>query len=83
MNFVMMVKPKILVATAADEIARFVFDVTHETTLGIPSNDDIQLIRQEFGALEAPGLPEDNSDPEAYEDKLWARLRSTVEEKSK
>ncbi len=68
------------------EIARFVFCVTHKDKLGDISDDDIDFIRFEFIALEAPGTPEnDDSEAklEAFVDFLWERLRLIVDEKSK
>jgi len=40
---------------------------------------DIEMIRNEFGALEAPGEPEDNEDPDEHRDLFWERLLRIVE----
>ena len=58
----------------SEEIARFVFDATHRTKINVPLSTELEKIRYEFGALEAPGQPEDNSDPNIFVDHLWSRL---------
>jgi len=62
------------------KVARFVFDATcpilHEADFG----SDIERIRFEFGALEAPGCPEDpNLSLMDSDDRLWSRLQKMVE----
>ena len=66
----------------SEKIARFVFDVTHNSRLGALYTDGIDVIRNEFGALEAPGAPDNSIRPDQYVDYLWDRLRLIVEEKS-
>ena len=62
------------------KIARFVFDSTHRLAVGIELNIDLERIRAEFIALEAPGMPlDDNLSPEVYDDRLWKRLESMVD----
>jgi hypothetical protein len=66
----------------SESIARDVFDRTHPSQLTFELPHELTELRNEFGALEAPGLPEDNSDPEEYRDALWDRLLVLVHEKS-
>lgn len=62
------------------KIARFVFDSTHQLTIGIELAGDIDELRAEFIALEAPGVPLDNATSfEAYDDYLWRRLESMID----
>ena len=63
------------------EIARFVFDMTHDDTTGLKLDRDLAQIRDEFGALEAPG--QSDLDAKNYVDTLWARLSEIVNESSK
>ena len=58
----------------SEKIALFVFDATHKFIF----DNDIETIRNEFGALEAPGEPE-NGNPDDYREALWTRLRLMVE----
>lgn len=63
------------------KIARFVYDSTHKLATGVRFSDDIDQLRAEFIALEAPGMPPDNvTDPDEYADQLWVRLDGLVEE---
>lgn len=62
----------------SEEIARQVFDNTHPALLSFEVNDRLQKIRNEFGALEAPGLLDNDSDPDAYRDDLWRRLKNLI-----
>jgi len=56
-------------------IAQFVFDASHPLNLPFALSKSLTSIRFEFGALEAPGMPEDDSIlPEDYDDTLWNRL---------
>lgn len=64
----------------SEEIAREVFDQTHPSTLPFIVNDDTQRLRDEFGALEAPGLPDDYTNPDVYREQLWQRLKYIVNE---
>lgn len=65
------------------KVARFVFDTTHKSKLGSLYSENIDSIRNEFGALEAPGRPADNSDLNEFIDHLWDRLRLIIEEGKK
>ena len=57
------------------DIAQFVFDASHPSNLPFKSSEELTSLRFEFGALEAPGLPEDNTiSIEDYDDQLWDRL---------
>jgi hypothetical protein len=64
----------------SSEIAVHVFDKAHpKPQLSFPIADDIDNLRNEFGALEAPGMPEDDDkDPDEYDDELWTRLNNLV-----
>lgn len=63
-----------------DKIARFVFDNTHQLITGIKLDGDVDSIRAEVIALEAPGMPLDNTlTPEVYDDYLWRRLEAMVD----
>ncbi|MGD8374282.1 MAG: hypothetical protein PVI21_05520 [Candidatus Woesebacteria bacterium] len=64
----------------SEKIACFVFDTTHESKIGLLYNKRIDTIRNEFGALEAPGLPDNNQDPDEFADYLWSRLGLLVKE---
>jgi hypothetical protein len=63
----------------SEEIAREVFDRTHPSVLVFSIRDDVSQLRDEFGALEAPGLPDNGSDPDEYRDALWRRLKDFVD----
>jgi len=63
----------------SEKIACFVFDNTHETKIKIPLDEELEKIRYEFGALEAPGQPEDDMDEADYIDTLWSRLSSIID----
>lgn len=65
----------------SEAIAHEVFERTHPSQLTFDLPDDLSRLRDEFGALEAPGLPDDDSDPDEYRDALWERLFSLVHEK--
>lgn len=65
------------------KIAQFVFDTTHKSRLGELFDDDIEFLRNEFGALEAPGLPPDKMTGDEYVDCLWGRLEVMVEKHQK
>ena len=57
------------------DIAQFVFDASHSSNLPFESSEELTSLRFEFGALEAPGLPENNTiSIEDYDDQLWDRL---------
>ena len=63
------------------KIARFVYDSTHKLATGVRFSDDVDQIRAEFIALEAPGMPPDDvTDPDDYVDQLWARVDEMIEE---
>jgi hypothetical protein len=64
----------------SEQIARAVFDRAHPYLLSFGISEDASRLRDEFGALEAPGLPEDDSDPDVYRDQLWKRLKNLVNE---
>lgn len=63
------------------EIAIHVFNRTHpKVRLSFAINRKVERLRDEFGALEAPGMPEDDTeDPNDYSDRLWARLLNLTE----
>lgn len=63
------------------DIAMHVFDRTHpKSRLSFPISTAIERLRDEFGALEAPGMPEnDDEDPSDHIDRLWSRLLNLVE----
>lgn len=63
---------------ASELIAHTVFDHTHPSLLSFELSDEVLQLRDEFGALEAPGFPEDDSDPDAYRDQLWKRVKNLV-----
>lgn len=66
---------------ASSEIARAVFTMTSSEFLNFTPSAHLSRIRDEFGALEAPGLEhQDSSEDEAneFEDKLWKRLEGLV-----
>jgi hypothetical protein len=65
----------------SESIAHNVFDRTHPSQLTFELPHELVELRNEFGALEAPGLPEDDSDPDEYRDALWERLSLLVHEK--
>ncbi len=67
----------------SEAIAHEVFERTHPSQLSFTLPDELSRLRDEFGALEAPGLPEDGSDPGVYRDALWERLFLLVQEKRK
>lgn len=67
----------------SEQVALYVFNVTHKNKLGILYSDDIDAIRNEFGALEAPGQPDDNTEPDVFVDHLWDRLRAIIEKSQK
>jgi len=62
------------------DIAIHVFDRTHpKIRLSFPTSSEIDKLRDEFGALEAPGMPEDNEkNPDEYIDEVWMRLLNLV-----
>lgn len=67
----------------SEEIARRAFDNTHISVLGFSLPADYERVRNEFGALEAPGAHEGISgqfpdSQEAYENSLWLRLSEEV-----
>lgn len=65
----------------SEKIARLVFDSTHPSKLSFEPPRLLTEIRNEFGALEAPGMPSDNTDPDTYRDFLWRRLEIMVNKK--
>lgn len=65
----------------SEEIARTVFDTTHSSRLSFEMPHYLMVIRDEFGALEAPGAPSDDTDPDIYRDALWRRLELIVNRK--
>ena len=66
-------------------IAIHVFDMTHPLLkLSFPISTITDRLRDEFGALEAPGMPEDdNKDPEEDIDESWVRLYKLIIEAKK
>ena len=64
----------------SERIALFVFDTTHEDKLGKIYDQKIEKIRNEFGALEAPGMPKNGQDADNFREKLWDRLARIVHE---
>lgn len=64
----------------SSEIAQYVFNATHPTIrLTFPVDTGLDRLRDEFGALEAPGMPMDDTvDPDEDEDRLWERLLTIV-----
>ena len=60
----------------AAQIARYAYAQTHELKMGCTCTDEIEFLRGEMIALEAPGWsPEElNMEPEEYDDMLWNRL---------
>ncbi len=67
----------------SEAIAHEVFERTHPSLLSFDLSDDLSRLRDEFGALEAPGLPDDGTDPDEYRNALWERLFLLVQEKRK
>lgn len=65
------------------KVAMFVFDTTFQDNLSFSLPKYLDDVRNEFGALEAPGSAPDNEDQEAFEDKLWDRLHLIIEKNSK
>jgi len=64
-------------------IAIEVFNKTHPANLLFPVSDSLKSIRFEFGALEAPGIPDADSEYsemslEDFDDMLWERLRKMI-----
>lgn len=66
-------------------IAMHVFDMTHpQGMLSFPVSQEVEGLRFEFGALEAPGMPEDDEQPvENYDDMLWTRLFNLIDKAKK
>lgn len=63
------------------KITRFVFDSTHQMITNVELASDIDWLRLEFIALEAPGMPpDDDTDPDKYVDGLWLRLDRMIDE---
>ena len=60
----------------AAQIARYAYAQTHELKTGCTCMDEIEFLRGEMIALEAPGWPPEelNMEPEEYDDMLWNRL---------
>lgn len=67
------------------DIAEHVFDLCHpELMLTFPISKRIDDLRSEFGALEAPGSPDDNNkDVEKHIDDLWARLGMLIDKEKR
>lgn len=65
----------------ASDIARSAFDATHPMKLPFELSREVDALRFEMGALEAPGYPPDEAriSPEAYVDCLWGRLGTLVD----
>lgn len=66
---------------ASCEIARTVFTTTSIEFLDFTPSEHLSRLRYEFGALEAPGLENQDSDElqaKEFEDKLWRRLEGLV-----
>ena len=63
----------------SNEIARFSFDTTYVISSDVKIDERIKDIRYEFGALEAPGQPDDDMYEDGYVDSLWARLSGLVD----
>lgn len=61
-------------------LAHFIFTTSLEAGRRMSEYDDqLNAITFEFGALEAPGMPDDESiHPELYSDQLWNRLDGIV-----
>jgi hypothetical protein len=57
------------------------FNETHPLRCAFASNDALNELRFEMGALEAPGSPPEGSgmSQQEYEDRLWTRLERLVE----
>lgn len=66
-------------------VAMHVFDRTHpKGRLSFPVDSEIEQLRYGFGALEAPGMPEDDEkDPDEYIDDVWQLLMDRVKETKK
>lgn len=62
----------------SETIARAVFDHTHPSQLSFRLDEKLLRLRDEFGALEAPGLSDDDADPDMYRNELWRRLKNLV-----
>ena len=62
------------------DIALYVFDATNQTAeLHFHPAADLVAIRYEFGALEAPGTPNDpDMSYQDFDDMLWERLHQLV-----
>jgi hypothetical protein len=69
----------------SQQIATFVYDTTHEMTLGFSLDTAVDLLRGEFIALEAPGLPPDDSimSLDEYDTTLWVRLERMISDEIK
>lgn len=66
---------------ASSGIAHTVFTMTSPEYLNFTPSGHVSRLRDEFGALEAPGLEhQDSSEDQAtdFEDKLWKRLEGLV-----
>jgi hypothetical protein len=65
---------------AERELAHYVFAVSLKARQVVANYDDaLDGVCYEFGALEAPGLPDDTSmSLESYSDYLWERLENIV-----
>lgn len=62
------------------QIARFAYSMTHENEVGFMCKSEINLLRGEMIALEAPGVPQDDTmQPEVYDNMLWNQLLKEVE----
>ncbi|MEO8911882.1 MAG: hypothetical protein ABI303_02770 [Candidatus Saccharimonas sp.] len=64
------------------KIAEFAFDRTHsQIRLHFPVSAEIDSLRYEFGSLEAPGAPDnDTQSNEDYENEVWLRLSKMVDD---
>lgn len=67
------------------DIAMHVFDRTHPRgRLTFPIGAEIDRLRDEFGALEAPGMPDNDTQSfEDHEDEVWLRLLNLIEDAKK
>jgi len=67
------------------DIAEHVFDFSHaQLMLTFPISKRIDDLRSEFGALEAPGSPnDDNKDVKEHIDDLWARLGLLIDKEKR
>lgn len=65
----------------AAQIARYAYVQTHELKTGCTCTHEIEFLRGEMIALEAPGWPPEelNMEPEEHDDMLWNRLNTMID----